>query len=103
ELLAYVGDHLSYYQDAVATESYLGTARRRISLRRHARLVDYVLHEGCNARAFVCIDTSRDFGPFDPQQMLFLTAAANGSPHEPRVMSADDARGHLPERVVFVP
>ena len=36
ELLAYVGDHLSYQQDAVATEAYLGTARRRISVRRHA-------------------------------------------------------------------
>ena len=37
ETLAYVGDHLSYTQDAVATEAYLGTARRRTSLRRHAR------------------------------------------------------------------
>ena len=41
ELLAYVGDQLSYQQDAIATEAYLGTARRRISLRRHALLVDY--------------------------------------------------------------
>jgi hypothetical protein len=40
EVLAYVGDHLSYYQDAVATEAYLQTARKRISVRRHARLVD---------------------------------------------------------------
>src|SRR6185295_16806663 len=47
EVLAYVGDHLSYYQDAVATEAYLDTARRRISVRRHARLVDYPMHEGC--------------------------------------------------------
>ncbi|HEX2204983.1 MAG TPA: hypothetical protein VHG91_16860, partial [Longimicrobium sp.] len=53
ELLAYVGDHLSYQQDAVATEAYLGTARRRVSLRRHARLLDYPVHEGCNARAWV--------------------------------------------------
>lgn len=45
ELLAYVGDHLSYYQDAVATEAYLDTARQRISVRRHVRLVDYLLHE----------------------------------------------------------
>ena len=37
ELLAYAGDHLSYYQDAVATEAYLDTARQRISVRRHAR------------------------------------------------------------------
>jgi predicted phage baseplate assembly protein len=53
ELLAYVGDQLSYYQDAVATEAYLGTARRRVSVRRHGRLVDYLIHEGCNARAWV--------------------------------------------------
>ena len=53
ELLAYAGDQLSYYQDAVATEAYIGTARQRISVRRHARLVDYLLHEGCNARAWV--------------------------------------------------
>jgi hypothetical protein len=52
ELLAYVADELSYRQDAVATEAYLGTARRRTSLRRHTRLVDYRVHEGCNARAW---------------------------------------------------
>src|SRR5918999_1520627 len=52
ELLAYVADELSYRQDAVATEAYLATARRRTSLRRHARLVDYVVHEGSNARAW---------------------------------------------------
>ena len=50
ELLAYIGDELSYRQDAVGTEAYLGTARRRTSLRRHARLVDYLVHEGSNAR-----------------------------------------------------
>ena len=58
ELMAYVGDQLSYYQDAVGTEAYLGTARSRISVRRHARLVDYRMHDGVNARAFVAITTS---------------------------------------------
>ncbi|HTW25837.1 MAG TPA: hypothetical protein VME92_01815 [Acetobacteraceae bacterium] len=53
EVLAYVADHLSYRQDAVGTEAYLGTARSRISLRRHARLVDYRVDEGENARAWV--------------------------------------------------
>ena len=53
ELMAYVGDYLAYRQDAVATEAYLGTSRRRISVRRHARLVDYVMHDGCSARAWV--------------------------------------------------
>ncbi len=53
ELAAYVGDQLSYRQDAVATEAYLETARRRTSLRRHALLVDYHLHDGCNARVWL--------------------------------------------------
>jgi hypothetical protein len=57
ELLAYVGDRLSYYQDAVATEAYLETARQRVSVRRHARLVDYRIHEGCNARVWVQLDS----------------------------------------------
>ncbi len=58
ELLAYVADYLSYYQDAVATEAYLGTARRRPSIKRHVRLLDYVLHEGCNARVWVQVQVS---------------------------------------------
>lgn len=53
ELLAYVGDRLSYQQDATVTEAYLGTARRRVSIRRHARLLDYTMHDGCNARTWV--------------------------------------------------
>ncbi|HET7065498.1 MAG TPA: putative baseplate assembly protein [Rudaea sp.] len=60
EILAYVADQLSYYQDAVATEAYLDTARTRISVKRHARLVDYRLHEGCNARAWLSIACSSD-------------------------------------------
>jgi hypothetical protein len=53
ELIAYTSDQLSYEQDAIATEAYLETARLRTSLRRHALLVDYRVHEGCNARVWV--------------------------------------------------
>lgn len=55
ELLAYVGDQLSYRQDAIAAEAYLGTARQRISIKRHARLLDYPMHEGSNARVWMQI------------------------------------------------
>jgi uncharacterized phage protein gp47/JayE len=58
DLLAYAVDHLSYRQDAVATEAYLGTARSRISLRRHARLVDYAVSDGANAMGFVQVAVS---------------------------------------------
>ena len=77
ELLAYVGDHLSYQQDAVGTEAYLATARRRASVRRHARLVDYAMHDGSNARTWIHIrvdqqQVSFSFAPTDPP-MQFLT------------------------------
>jgi hypothetical protein len=55
EILAYVGDYLSYYQDAVGTEAYLATARQRVSVRRHLRLLDYRMHDGCNARAWLVL------------------------------------------------
>jgi hypothetical protein len=60
ETLAYAADHLSYQQDAVSTEAYIGTARSRISLRRHARLVDYQIGEGSNARALIYMETTAD-------------------------------------------
>lgn len=88
ETLAYAADHLSYAQDAVGTESYLGTARSRISLRRHARLVDYRVGEGCNARMLVTIATTADsqllpagtlFYPATPGLPAALTGAAASS------------------------
>jgi hypothetical protein len=60
EIMAYAADHLSYYQDAVATEAYLGTARKRVSVRRHTRMLDYFMHDGCNARAWVVLDVKTE-------------------------------------------
>jgi hypothetical protein len=60
EVLAYAADYLSYYQDAVATEAYLGTARRRSSIKHHVRLLDYILHEGCNTRTWAYLAVSQD-------------------------------------------
>lgn len=53
ELLAYEGDQISYYQDAAANEAYLETVRQRVSARRHARLIDYRMHDGRNAWTWV--------------------------------------------------
>jgi hypothetical protein len=53
EVLAYQGDYLSYFQDVVANESFLDTVRKRISAKRHARLVDYHMHDGRNAWTYV--------------------------------------------------
>jgi len=60
ELLAHEGDHLTYMQDAVATEMYLDTARRRESVKRHAQLIDYRMHDGANAHTYVHFRVAED-------------------------------------------
>jgi hypothetical protein len=78
ELLAHAGDSLSYWQDAVATEAYLGTARRRASVRRHARLVDYHVHEGANARTWVCFEAGAGAdGAVLPDGTMLLTGESD--------------------------
>ena len=77
DLLAYTADYLSYYQDAAATEAYLGTARLRRSVRRHARLLDYFLHEGCNARVWVHVEAAAPARM--PVGTLLLTRQARSS------------------------
>jgi hypothetical protein len=92
EVLAYVADHLSYYQDAVATEAYLDTARQRISVRRHARLVDYRLHDGCNARAWVSVWTQTDLPPLKPTDFFFITGFTGIQAASGRILNSDDLR-----------
>ena len=103
EMLAYVGDYLSYYQDAVATEAYLDTARQRISVRRHARLVDYSMHDGCNARAWVALQTFGDVSLFAGDLTLETAAPDAGTPglafatgDSPPAPSDDSALTFLP-------
>lgn len=72
ELFAFAADRISYEQDAVATEAYIATARQRVSVRRHARLVDYRMHDGCNARTFLFLNCVGNFS-FAPKDLLFCT------------------------------
>lgn len=94
ELLAYAGDHLSYRQDVIATEAYLDTARRRTSVRRHARLVDYPMHDGCNARAWVRITTNADNVVVKAHTRLLTTVAGLASVIDPH---DDDAKRRIAE------
>src|SRR6185295_756298 len=92
ELLAYAGDELSYYQDAVANEAYLETARQRISVRRHAKLIDYRMHDGASARAFVHLTmdvNTTGFLPAGSIQLLSRITVPLGSalPPHPAVIS----------------
>lgn len=60
EILAARADYLSYQQDAVGTEAYLSTARHRLSVRRLARLLDYGINDGCNARTWLAFGVAQD-------------------------------------------
>ncbi len=53
EVMSATGDEFAYYQDRIARESYLETAAERRSLRRHARLVDYEIHNGKGGTAWL--------------------------------------------------
>ncbi|MFC7907224.1 baseplate J/gp47 family protein [Streptomyces nigra] len=57
ELFAALGDRLAAWQDGVAAEAYLGTARRRNSVRRHARLLGYRVRESVSARVWLAFET----------------------------------------------
>ena len=105
ELIAYVGDRLSYQQDAIATEAYLETARSRISLRRHALLVDYHVHDGCNARAWIQLNVSGNPGDrvfLDRTRTRFYTFVV-GMPSTLAVGAGNEEQALLAGVQVFEP
>ncbi|MGH8581605.1 MAG: hypothetical protein ACREWG_02225, partial [Gammaproteobacteria bacterium] len=56
DLFAAAADELSDFQDRVMSEAYLATTRKRVSSARHARLVDYHLHEGNQASTWLAVE-----------------------------------------------
>lgn len=62
EAAAYRADQQSYRLDWVGTEAFLGTARSRTSVARHARLIDYPINEGASARVFVRLQLDASSG-----------------------------------------
>lgn len=57
-LFSVAADELSDYQDRVMNEAYLATARKRVSLARHARLMDYHIHQGNQANTWLALEVS---------------------------------------------
>jgi hypothetical protein len=105
EVVSYACDQLSYRQDAVTTEAYLNTARSRISLRRHALLVDYRIHEGCNARVWmqVNVNTPRGAAVFlDRTKTRFYTTAP-GMPANLEVNAGNENAALIAGVVAFEP
>lgn len=97
EVMAYVGDQLSYWLDAISTEAYLDTARLRTSLRRHTLLVDYHISEGRNARCWIYLEV--DSGPvvLNRNDLQFFTTVPSLPAHiEPASRNEQTLRQEAP-------
>ncbi|MGB7202808.1 MAG: baseplate J/gp47 family protein [Pyrinomonadaceae bacterium] len=62
ELFSVAADELSDYQDRVMNEAYLASARKRVSLARHSRLMDYHIHQGNQAATWLALELGNDSG-----------------------------------------
>jgi len=60
QLFSHMGDIISYYQDRIANESFLGTARERRSIIQHLRLIGYSLSTAAPAAADLTIMVPAD-------------------------------------------
>lgn len=82
DLFAAAGDELSDFQDRVMAEAYLATTRKRVSLARHARLMDYHLHEGNQASTWLALEIAAGQAPFslDDQQLVVWTGSQTPLP-----------------------
>lgn len=79
EVMSALGDEMAYYQDRIGREAYLETATQRRSLRRLARLVDYQVHDGLGARAWLDVQVTDVGGPFIPAGTDVWAAGDNGT------------------------
>lgn len=80
DLFAAAGDELADYQDRVMAEAYLGTARKRVSIVRHARLMDYHVHEGNQSSTWLAVRVGGAVAPFTLDDELLVHA---GHPEDP--------------------
>ncbi len=60
ELFSVAADELSDYQDRVMNEAYIASARKRVSIARHARLMDYHIHQGNQASTWLALEIEHD-------------------------------------------
>jgi hypothetical protein len=56
DLFSAAADELSDFQDRTVQEGYISTARRRVSLARLGRLMDYHIHQGNQASTLIALE-----------------------------------------------
>jgi len=102
-LFSAAGDELSDYQDRVMAEAYLGSARKRVSVARHARLMDYYIHEGQQASTMVCLEIAEGIAPFTLTTDLIAWAGEAESETGQIPFATREADLPVAERVTLAP
>lgn len=92
DLFAAAADELSDFQDRVMAEAYLGSTRKRVSLARHARLMDYHLHEGNQASTWLALDILAGQVPFSLTDQELLVWSGSDPAREDSVFFATRQR-----------
>lgn len=80
ELWAYLADVLTFYQERIANEAYLGTAAQRDSLLRLAALTDYVPNPGAAASALAAFTVGKGKTVAVPASFRIGAKAEGASP-----------------------
>ncbi len=62
ELFSAAADELSDYQDRVMTEAFFASCRKRVSVARHSRLMDYHIHQGNQASTWLALEIGHETG-----------------------------------------
>ncbi len=80
DLFSAAADELSDYQDRVMNEAFIAAARKRVSLARHSRLMDYHIHQGNQASTWLALEIDHPSGQrsFELKPGLKIWAGESG-------------------------
>jgi hypothetical protein len=102
-LFAAAADELSDYQDRVMAEAYLATARSRVSLARHARLMDYHIHQGQQATTWARLTVAGGTAPFVLPEELVAWTGGGQAEGDPVVFATRETEVPAAERTLLHP
>jgi len=94
ELFSVGADELSDYQDRAMNEAYLGTARKRVSIARHARLMDYHIQQGNQANTWIALELAPAMDGTLPPGFPVWTGTETQLPSSQVFMTRGPARVH---------
>lgn len=103
DLFAAAADELSDYQDRVVNEAYIATARGRVSLARHARLMDYHIHQGQQSSTWLQLDVAQGTAPFTLSEDLIAWTGGDDMQGDAVIFATRQAGVDPAERTELAP